>query len=199
MTLVGRVVWLWPTIVAWDDSPARPRKLPDAVHELSTDVPTGEAHGSEVPASLKPLANRLRRRAQSYAERTSGLKLSLLRGARGAELIVLGPGAQLELSVGEGCMQGLVWLTRRAKQQDQVRRSGELLLFDPRDGCAAVSLPGLPFGRALSLFPSAFEMVCFPSNTRFAITPLTDDDVQIILKFTFVQRVARSIKPSVKR
>jgi hypothetical protein len=65
---------------------------------------------------------------------------------------------------------------------DSERRSGKILLRDPRTGCANVFFPGLPLGRPLLFDPRPGMLIIFPSYVQFSITPLSPGDWQLFIE-----------------
>ncbi len=69
--------------------------------------------------------------------------------------------------------------TRRAAgtTDESYADSGAVLLYDPRAGSSAVSVPGLPWGRALTIRPRVGLSVIAPGWLSASVLPVADNDV----------------------
>ncbi|MFE6273949.1 hypothetical protein ACFVQ9_34750 [Streptomyces goshikiensis] len=68
-----------------------------------------------------------------------------------------------------------------ARTQDAGTLSGAVILHDPRAGAANVGLPGLPWGRPLTLTTCPGLLAVFPGWLGWQVAPVRADDERTVL------------------
>jgi hypothetical protein len=160
--------WLWPTFI-W----AGRLDLGIDAPILSNDKSWSES------ISLQSIRDRIKsvvleRLARKIdPDRVRSLRISSER------IVNLFPGDVFEPETTQAEMRLILWVAMASEDRSPNGRFGELLLFDPREGCANVSVPGLPLGRALNFPSEVGAIVVFPSLLRWVITPPADGMHQV--------------------
>ncbi|KOU43255.1 hypothetical protein, partial [Streptomyces sp. WM6378] len=73
------------------------------------------------------------------------------------------------------------WCYLATSGESPHERSGALCLHDPRAGCDSATVPGLPWGRALTLQPQAGLAVIAPGWLAHSVLPVTAGHTAAVL------------------
>ncbi|GEM_PF-3080491 len=91
-------------------------------------------------------------------------------------------GYSVGLAYGHGDWQG--WCFLASNLDVDGPESGALTLHDPRAGCASVTVPGLPWGRPLTISPAPGLAVLHPGWLGYSILPVRADHRIAVLGVT---------------
>ncbi|MFJ4623680.1 hypothetical protein [Streptomyces sp. NPDC088812] len=92
---------------------------------------------------------------------------------------IWGAGHRTPLAYGHGAWTA--WCYLAADGRSPHERSGALCLHDPRAGCDAASVPGLPWGRAVTLTAQPGLTVLAPGWLAHSVLPVSPGHTLAVL------------------